>query len=231
MRKYFLMFYTVTIAGKMIAQQPPTSHWVTVQTPVVFNSHWQMLNEASYRTLGEKVVLNQLFLRMGTRYTFNPKWNVAASLDYVHARVKPYDKDDLEFGNELRPWQEVIHRYPVSKNLFMHHRFRLEERFFQITSLNEDYKALRFRYRLALLKKISPKWDLQIAEEYLEQLLLSKLMFNQNRLSFSGFFRYGKNAHLEATYYWVKYSKTSQHVFSIAFQNRFIVKSKKKTSV
>jgi hypothetical protein len=144
--------------------------------------------------------------------------------------VKPFDKNDLEFGDETRLWQEVSHRYPVVKNYSLQHRLRVEERFFGETSLGHDYKALRFRYRLAVLKKLSDKWDIQLANEYLRQLLDGDFKFSSNRLSFSGYFRFATNAHIEATYYWIKFPLQSQHVFSVAFQNRIIVKHKRKSN-
>lgn len=224
------MYISTIIAGKSFSQQPSTSNWITVQTPVIYNSHWQSLHEASYRTLGESLKLNQLFLRTGGRYTFNQKWSTSLVFDFVHSRVKPFDKNDLEFGDEIRIWQEANHRYPIGKNYFLQHRLRVEERFFGETSLGHDYKALRFRYRLAVLKKLSDKWDIQLANEYLRQLLDGSFKLNSNRLSFSGYFRFAPDAHIEATYYWAKYPLQSQHVFSVAFQNRIIVKHKKKSN-
>lgn len=230
MKRITVIIILCMCGNKIFSQQPSTSHWTTIQSPVMINTHWQTITEASYRTLGESVKLNQLFLRAGARYNFNPKWNVSLSMDYVHSRVKPFDKDDLEFGNELRIWQEVNHRTPLKKSYTLHHRFRIEERFFGITSQNQDYRALRGRYRIGAVKKIATKWDLQLIEEYVEQLLDRRISFNQNRLALSGFFRYSTNAHLEAAYYWVKYAKSTQHVFSLTFQNRILVKSKKKVN-
>jgi hypothetical protein len=201
-----------------------------VQTPVIYNSNWQSLHELSYRTLGETFKLNQLFFRTGVRHTFNSKWNTSVICDVVHSRVKPYDKSDLEFGDEIRLTEEIRHRYPINKTYTLEHRLRVEERFFGETSLGNDYKALRLRYRLAAIKKLSGKWDIQLANEYLQQLLDENFKFSSNRLSFSGYFRYASNAHIEATYYWIKFPVQSQHVFSITFQNRIIVKHKKKTN-
>lgn len=228
MRKIIAMFVCATITGKIFSQQPSTSNWVTVQLPVVYNTHCQSLHELSYRSLGETVTLNQLFIRTGIRRTFNPKWSASLICDLIHSRVKPYDKDDLEFGDEIRLTEEINHRYPVERTYMLQHRLRVEERFFGETSLGQDYKALRFRYRLAALKKLSDKWDIQLANEFLEQFLSDRFNFNSNRLSFSSYFRFARNAHLEATYYWIKFQAQSQHVFSIAFQNRIIVKNKKK---
>ena len=161
MRKIKIMFISTVIAGKSFSQQPSVSNWVTVQMPVIYSSHWQSLHELSYRTLGESVKLNQLFFRTGIRHTFNPKWSTSLICDLVHSRVKPYDKDDLEFGDEIRVTEELNHRYPVGKTFTLIHRLRIEERFFGETSLGHDYKALRFRYRLGALKKLSDKWDIQ----------------------------------------------------------------------
>src|SRR5512138_3209831 len=94
-KKRITMFIWATIAGKAFSQQPSTSNWITVQLPVVYNTHWQSLHEFSYRTLGEAVTLNQLFIRTGIRHTFNQKWSTSLICDLIHSRVKPYDKNDL----------------------------------------------------------------------------------------------------------------------------------------
>ena len=229
MRRVLIMFMSTVITVTSFSQQPSVTNWVTVQTPIVFNKKWQTLHEISYRTLGEILKLNQLFIRLGVRHTFNSKWTTGVACDFVHSRVKPYDKSDLEFGDEIRIWQEGIYRDPLGKGYFLQHRLRAEERFFGETSLGNDYKVLRLRYRLAAQKKISEKWDVQLANEYLEQYIANHWIFNSNRLSLGGYFRYAPNAHFEATYYWIRFAQQSQHVFSIAFQNRFVVKSKKKT--
>ena len=223
-----MMFPVFTIANNMFAQQPATSHWFTLQSPFVINNNWQVSQEISYRTLGESIKLNQLFIRISNRYIINQKWHVALNTDYVHSKVRPYDKKDLEFGNEFRISQELGYRYTMKRSFIMSHRFRLEERFFGITTLNDDYRALRFRYRLGIIKNLSSKWDLQLTDEAFAQMLENQLSYNQNRVSFGGIFRYAANAHVEASYAFVKYSDRSQHVFSLAFQNRIILKSKKR---
>ncbi len=228
MNKFRIMIMSAVISGKLFAQQPSVSNWVTVQMPVIYNNHWQSLHELSYRTLGEAIKLNQLFVRSGVRYTFNPQWTSSLICDFVHSRVKPFDKSDLEFGDEIRITEEVSHRYPLGKAYTIQHRLRIEERFFGETSLGDDYTALRFRYRLAAQKKLSDKWSLQLADEYLEQALSGRWSYNSNRLSFSGFYSFAQNAHLEAIYYWIRFSERSQHVFALTLQNRILVKSKKK---
>ena len=230
MRKIKILLIGTAITGNLFAQQPKATNWVTLQSPIVFNDHWQTLHEVSYRTLGESFTLNQLFVRNGIRYSFNTRWSTSLLCDLVHSRVKPADKNDLEFGDEIRLTEELIHRHPVGETFTFQHRIRIEERFFGETSLGDDYKALRLRYRLAAVKKLSPKWDLQLADEYFEQLIKSHLGFNSNRIAFSGFYRYAPNAHLEAVYYWIRFPQRSQHVFGLTYQNRIQAKHKKKTN-
>jgi len=230
MKKIITILMLIGITGITFSQQPSTSNWFTVQMPVIYNSHWQSLHEISYRTLGEAVKLNQLFIRTGVRYTVNAKWNTSLICDLVHSRVKPYDKNDLEFGDEIRVTEELSHKYPIGKTFSLQHRLRVEERFFGETSLGNDYKALRLRYRLAAQKHLSSKWNLQLADEYLEQYLANHWMYNSNRLSFSGYYLFAQNAHLELTYYWIRFATKSQHVFSVSLQNRILVKSKKKVN-
>lgn len=144
-----------------MAQVPHTTQWLSIQLPVVFNKHWQWLNEASYRTLGENISMNQLFLRTGTRYTFNKKWNAASCYDHIYTRVYP-DKNEHDFGKESRLWQEVNYEEPLTNKFSLQNRIRIEERFFEKTKLRDAFNAFRFRYRLGVEKEITEKLSVQL---------------------------------------------------------------------
>lgn len=225
MRRRLLISQLIFSAAILNAQQPKLTNWITVQAPIVLNNKWQLLTEASYRTVGESFVLNQLFLRTGFRHTINAVWNVAAATDYVHSKIKP-DKANHEYGNEFRIWQEVTNRTTLKKNWSWLNRFRIEERFYQTTSVQNAFTGYRLRYRMGVLKTISPKWDVMLADEYLRQFQKGDFVFNQNRIQLATYYRFAKTAHFQFDYYLIKFPRQYQHVFSLIFQKRILVKKK-----
>lgn len=229
MRKFFLIMILGLSINNLKGQASSTTHWFNVQLPVVFNQHWQWLNEVSYRTLGESFSMNQLFLRNGVRYTINQNWNVGASADFVFTRIAP-DKSEHHFGEESRLWEEVNYQVPLKKQFSLQNRLRIEERFFDATIRKDAYRAIRFRYRLNAAKEISDKWSIQVADEILEQLQDGSLHFNQNRVSVSGIYQFQTASQMQATYYWAKLPAGSQHIFALIFQKKIIVHHKKKAS-
>lgn len=229
MRKAILLVITGLIIKNGLSQSATTTHWLTVQLPVIFNKHWQWYNEGSYRTIRESGHLNQLFLRTGVRYTFNDHWNLAACADLVFARLSP-DKSEDSYGRETRLWQEVNHQLPLHKKFFLQNRIRIEERFFGETDKNEAYNAMRFRYRLGIVKEINNKWSIQLADEVMEQLQDTEWQFNQNRVITGAIYQLGPHAQLQATYLWTKRSSGSQHSGVFIFQKRILAHAKRNQS-
>lgn len=227
MRKIIFWILVGFVSKPAGAQQPATTHWITLQMPVVLNKHWQWLNEISYRTLGESFSLNQLFLRTGARYTFNEKWNVAGSSDLVFIRVYPQNAEK-DFGKEYRLWQEVNFMQPIKNNFLLQNRLRIEEKYFTETKRMPAYHALRLRYRLALIKKISEKWSVQMYEEYMQQLTGNEFRFSQNRVYIGGACQFQPDLLLQFSYCWSKLSPWSQHIFAIVFQKRISANAKRR---
>jgi hypothetical protein len=213
----------------IMAQQPSTTHWFNVQLPVVFNDRWQWWNEASYRTYGETLRLNQYFIRTGARYSFNDCWEVAASFDKFYRKVVAR-KDDHELGEETRLWQEVSLQTPLKNKFYLQNRLRIEERFIEKTSKAASYNAVRFRYRLGVIKELSYKWSIQLTEEILEQLSRGEIGFNLNRISIGGTCQFNSTLQLQGTYFWSRSGVLSQHIFSMVFQKKILVHPKKKNS-
>ena len=207
--------------------QPKDYNWATVQVPVEFSKHWQMLNEYSYRSLGESFSLYQVFLRAGARYVFNPSWNAGASFDYILTRTS-LQKSNHEYGTELRPWQEVNYNLPLGNNFLLQNRVRVEERFFKAVSNKDAYTGFRFRYRAGCLKKFNSTWGLQLTNEYLEELEKKKLSFNQNRVFINTICQLDHTTQLQAGYYYViRPLGQKQHIAVLTFQKRLIFYGRK----
>lgn len=197
-------------------QQSQTLVWNTLQIPVQFSTKWQLHNDISYRTIGVSASSYQYTFRTGIRRFINEKWNVANGLAFFFTRTS-FEKTNHEFGREFRLWQEIVKENKLNKKLSLLSRFRTEERFFAATFANDNFFAVRFRFRLALVKQLSEKWKLQLTNEYMEQLSQKKLKFQQNRLGLSAIIEFDKTTQLQTGYIWSKLTTGTQHFATCTF--------------
>lgn len=207
----------VVLSASGYTQTPPAELWIGANMAVGFHNQWQWHNDAGYRTNGVNLVPHQYFYRTGIRKIFSTKWNAAAGVAFFSTRIS-YNKADHEFGNEYRAWQEVNYQTEWKNGLSLHNRLRIEERFFEEVSNRDAYKALRLRYRVGLTKRLSEKWMIQIANEYMRQLQQKQFLFNQNRALFSIGHDLKKHVQLQAVYIWQQRSTGSQHILALLFQ-------------
>ncbi len=218
--KYLLLISVLFSAANLFAQDPPAEMWVGVSVPVHFGKkdNWQWHNDAGYRTNGLSVLPHQALYRSGIRYFFNQHWNAAAGGALFFTRVS-YNKEDREFGQENRLWQEVVHQTNQQKTWRIQSRFRLEQRFFEATENRAAFYATRFRYRSALVYAANAKLQLHLANEYMQQLRNSKMQFNQNRLIASAFCSLKKQSQLQLSYIWqYRSASSSQSIVAVIFQ-------------
>lgn len=204
-----------------VAQRPKTGMWFTALAPVTISKNWQWHHEAGYRTLGSSVHALQFFYRTALRYNFNQQWNAAAGTAFFFTRTS-FLKSDDEFGREFRLWEEVHHQLQMNEQLRALLRLRTEQRFFAETNSKTAYTANRFRLRLQLTQKISGKWDLQLADEYMQQLKQQVLSFDQNRLVLSAVFHMNTSMQLQGGYMWLKWPEASQQVLTVSFQKNIL---------
>lgn len=215
MKKYILIL-VIGVMNSVKAQRPGKSLWFTLQTPVNISKHWQWHNDESYRTLGTSAVPAQYYYRTGLRYNYNKPWGITAGVAFFFTRIS-FSKDENEFGHEFRIWEEVNHQHLLNEKLQGMFRFRTEQRFFDATSIKEKYTGYRFRLRPGVNQKLNNKWSLQLTDEYMQQAAHDKFYFDQNRLTFSGIYRFNTKTQLQAGYLWLKLPNDSQHILTITF--------------
>ena len=218
--KNWLLISALFIGGHLFAQDPTAEVWVGVSVPVQLgkNVHWQWHNDASYRTNGISVFPHQVLYRTGIRRFFNQHWNAAAGGALFFTRVS-YQKEDREFGQENRMWQEIVHQTNQQKIWRVQNRFRLEQRFFEATEDRAAFYATRFRYRSAFIFTPTNIVQLQLSNEYMHQLSNGKMKFNQNRFIISAIYSLKQQSQLQFSYIWQYRSSTSsQNIVAIIFQ-------------
>lgn len=216
----------VALSARGFSQTPPAEIWLGANVSVAFQNKWQWHNDAGYRTNGMNMIPHQYLYRTGVRKIFSTKWNAAAGVAFFSTRIS-YNKTDHEFGNEYRAWQEVNHQQEWKGGLILQNRFRLEERFFEEVSNRNAYKAIRLRYRAGLTQRLSPKWSIQISDEYMRQVQQKQFLFNQNRMLFSFNRDLRHHAQIQAAYIWQLRPTGSQHILALLFQKTITVDGNK----
>ena len=216
MRRVLFILIIVIAANKLHAQRPETGAWLAVQAPVNFSKHWQWHNDAGYRTLGTSAEPLQYLYRTGARYNFNKQWSTAAGIAFFYTRTS-FLKTNNEFGHEFRFWEEANRLKQISSKTQWQLRLRTEQRFFAATSGKAKYTAYRFRFRTGVTQKLNDKWDLQLADEYMQQYANQKFSFDQNRVMLSGVYHLNSSTQLQGGYMWLKWPKEHQHILTISF--------------
>ena len=196
--------------------------WNTIQLPVQLSTTWQVPVDFSYRTIGFSSSAYQYTGRIGIRRYFNDRWSVATGVALFFTR-HTFSKSDSEFGREFRLWQEALKEKKLNGKYSLQNRARVEERFFSTTSTNDAYTAVRFRYRLGLIRMITEKWKIQLADEYMEQLASRRFHFQQNRASISCAYIFGFLSQVQAGYIWSELSKSAQHFITLSFQKSIVL--------
>ena len=200
------------------AQDPAAEVWMGVSVPVFFgkNDSWQWHNDAGYRTNGMSVLPHQYLYRSGVRKFFNSKWNAAVGGALFFTRAT-YNKEDA-FGQENRLWQEVVNITKIAGKSSLHTRFRMEERFFKAVENNAAYDAMRFRLRTAFVQTLNKHWQLQLAEEYMQQLANQNFRFNTNRVAAAVIRSWEGQSQLQITYILQTRKNSEQSIIALSFQ-------------
>jgi hypothetical protein len=75
--------------------------------------------------------------------------------------------------------------------------------------------------RVSFTKNLSAKWDLQFADEYFEQVIDRKFVFNQNRLMVIGIYNISKKFQMQGAYIWAVRKTFTQHILQITIRKLF----------
>lgn len=113
------------------------------------NSPWSLHLEGHWRRHDAGLTWQQLLLRPGITYSFNPK--VSASLGYAFVETWPYGQPPgMPKFTEHRLWEQLALRYKTGK-VSWGSRFRFENRWLEQPLLSE----YRFENRLRMMQKLA----------------------------------------------------------------------------
>jgi Protein of unknown function (DUF2490) len=221
---------TIAIFTGVVLKAQTSNHtiiWTTIQVPVQLSAKWQVVNDASYRTLGFSTSSFQYTFRTGVRYFVNKKFSVGTGAASFNTRTS-FQKENHEFGREFRLWQEAAYEMHLSKKMVLQNRFRTEERFFSSITARPAFNALRVRYRPAIVHTINEHWKILCANEYMHQLANHKFKFQQNRVNIAGIYVIDPSAQIQAGYIWSKLTGANQHFITFTFQKTILANGNNK---
>ncbi|MFT7232372.1 MAG: hypothetical protein ACI8TA_001588 [Cyclobacteriaceae bacterium] len=135
----------------MLAQDSAFGNWLIYFGDKKIKADWNWHHEVQHRNYNAIGDLEQLLLRTGIGYNLTDNNNnLLLGYAYIHSQNYVSDTEDKVEINEHRIYQQFITRQNFGR-LFLQHRYRFEQRFF------EDDFRLRFRYFLAFNVPINNK--------------------------------------------------------------------------
>lgn len=199
------------------AQRPGQGIWLSLQMPVAIGKKWQWHQDMGYRTVGLSIRPAQYLYRTGLRYRLGQETSVAAGIAGFFTRSLLL-ADQGEFGKEFRFWQEVNWVREKQQQRQWQVRGRIEQRFFSATKTKSEAYANRFRLRVALTEQIKGPWNVQIADEWMQQQKSGTCSFDQNRVILNIIKKGKSQSQWAAGYMWLKWPRESQHIITVAYQ-------------
>lgn len=214
-RLLVIILFGFISSGK--AQRPAGSVWTAINLPVRLRDHWQLLNDAGFRTIGFTAAGHQYLFRTGLRYSLAKGRSFSGGVALFFTRTSFHNYNN-EFGEEFRTWQEYAAERKTKSSLTLGLRVRTEQRFFRENSKADAFIAHRFRARCSITYTIEDKWELQMASEYMQQLAKQKFNLDQYRLIVNSSYLYGENDYVRLGYMLVLWPTSFQHCLTVTVQ-------------
>lgn len=186
----FLCLSNNVFAQNQVRPQP-YGQWLMYFGNNKFNDKWGLHSEAQFRNYLLPQTVQQTLLRVGINRYLNESSYITAG--YAFIPTTPSTDNVEGFTTmEHRIWQQGILKNNY-RNVFIEHRYRLEQRFIENKDTGVEKFDNRIRYRvqaLVPLYVISPKWRHLFINSYNEIFMnfgrtVSGEIFDRNRLYFA----------------------------------------------
>jgi hypothetical protein len=228
-KKYSLTFAILILGFRVLAQNKEITHqnlyWARYYSQLIFTEKISWHNEIDNRTFFENNRHHHLIIHSRLHYKIFK--NADAALGLTYSLQSPQDPNSISnlIVPEIRPNQEFNYLIPIDKRLTIHHRFRLDERFFRKNNgieLNDGYDFnFRLRYRLQISYKIGPiesskPTTLKMANELMVNAgkTIVNNHFDQNRVYFAIEQTFSKQIAIEVGYLkWYQQRATGYQYF------------------
>lgn len=218
LRKKVFLFIVGFVANSAMGQTDKLGNWFIYfgNQPINKKINWH--NEVQYRNYNLIGNTNQVLLRTGIGYNLTAN-NNNVLIGYAFIESHPYlpNSNEKKVVNEHRIFQQYIYRHSVG-NIFLQHRARVEERFFE-----NDY-ATRLRYFLSAnipLNSTSIKSNTIYLSAYNEIFLnAASTMFDRDRVYAAIGFAFNKNLRTELGFMsQIQSASTSNQLQIVLFNN------------
>lgn len=179
----FLLSLFLLSSFSLLSQNPENDFgdWLMYFGKNKITETWSVHTELQVRMYKPTSTYNQLLIRIGMNREISD--NAMATLGYGYIDTDPYNPEDGVFRKEHRIWEQFVLKNKIS-NLFFEHRYRLEQRWEDVSET--DIFSQRARYRLYMSHPLptsastEKEWFLAVYDEIF--LNLNENTFDQNRL-------------------------------------------------
>jgi len=217
-KKYHIVLLIFIFQSSLgLAQQSNTGNWFVYFGNQKINKKWSWWNEVQIRNYDFIGDVQQVLLRTGIGYDLDEK-STNVLMGYAHITNYSYQSNDSKkkVTTENRLYQQFILKNKLNR-VFLTHRYRMEERFFQ-----DDF-SMRFRYFLSCnipINKPEMTGKTWYASLYNEVFLQTKArFFDRNRAYAALGYVINPSLKIELGYMAQNLEKTSRNQFQIVFFN------------
>lgn len=144
----FLIDVSVFAQGDKVAPNPG-GYWLSYTGDNKINSRIGIHSEVQFRNVFMERTVESFLIRTGLNVYIKPYAMATAGYGYFYGSPSG-DKVIGSKTSEHRIWQQLILRQKT-KNVFMEHRYRLEQRFIENLSTGSKREDHRLRYRFQTL--------------------------------------------------------------------------------
>jgi hypothetical protein len=209
----FLLLCTIALH----AQKSNTGNWFIYFGNQKINNKWNWHNEVQYRNFNFMGDLSQLLVRTGIGYNLTENNNnILLGYGFINSQKYLSNSNEKVGTNEHRVFQQFITRQNFN-NVFLQHRYRIEERFFP-----NDFQ-MRFRYFLGInipINKSRLEKNTYYFSAYNEVFINAQQnIFDRNRLYGAIGYIFNKNIKMEAGYMVQTLESTNRNQFQIVIFN------------
>lgn len=183
---WVLLGCTSLLRAQNQPRQQPLGNWIMYFGDNKINQKFGIHSEFQMRNYFIPNTLSQTLARVGLNYYVSPVSMVTGGYGYIY--TKPSSPEGAT-TSEHRIWQQLILRHRTY-NIFLEHRYRLEQRFIRNVTTHDDLYDNRVRYRLQALFPLynfSPYLRHYFISSYNELFMnlgrqVSGQLFDRNRL-------------------------------------------------
>lgn len=199
-----IIFCFIILKAVVITAQTPTAQmgsWAMLFNQTRLHNKWSLHSEVQFRSYDIKPNTEQLLLRGGINFHFNPHIVFTAGYGWITNYVNDERFLKPQTANENRLWEQIILKSTLGR-MYIEHRYRFEQRWIETNSRTNYNNRIRYLLRVTIPvnnKEISRKT--LFASFYNEVFInLHNVPFDRNRLYGAIGFQFSSSANIQLGY-------------------------------